>query len=108
MISGSYIKVADTVSDSTSPRNFERLGLVEFWCSIKEEHLQLSEEAMLLFFFPSTKLSETGLSSYTPIKIIYHSIIIIIYHSRLSAGTPIGIHLFPIKPESKRDLPGHQ
>lgn len=45
---------------------FKNLLLVEFWCSIKEENLYLSEKLFkILLFFLSTHMCGTGFSSHT-------------------------------------------
>lgn len=43
-------------------------SLIELWCCIKEDYLQLYEKAPL--YFPTTHLSEAGFSSYTLMKAI--------------------------------------
>lgn len=44
----------------------DSLPLVKFWCTIKEDYLQLSNKAIkILLSFPTVKLFEAGFSSYT-------------------------------------------
>ena len=63
------------VLDSTLQLTFKKPPLVEFWCSIKEEHPELFGKAVeLLFFFRSTYLNEAGFSSYTSAKTTYCNI----------------------------------
>lgn len=60
-------KFIDRISDSILQVTFKKFLLIEFWCSIKEQHPQLSKTPLC---FP-LHITKTGFSSYTLTKITY-------------------------------------
>ena len=49
-----YKEFIEIVSDSTLQVTFNKRPFIEFWSSVKEEYLQLSEKAMKPLPFPTT------------------------------------------------------
>jgi hypothetical protein len=66
------LKGQHTASDFTLELSCKKLPLVEFWCSIKKEYLQLFEVIKKIFLaFPIMYLCGDKFSSYTSTKAIY-------------------------------------
>lgn len=69
-----YKWFVDRVLDSTLQLTFRKLPFVEFWHSIKEVYLELSEKIIkILLPFPITYWCEARFSSNIPTKITYYN-----------------------------------
>lgn len=59
------MKNSDMLSGSTLQITFNKLQLIEFWCTVKE-YPQLSEKTIkILYLFPATYLYNARFSSHT-------------------------------------------
>jgi hypothetical protein len=60
-----YECLIDITSDNSLKQQFSQIPLVEFGCSLLQEHLQLSKHAVLkLLLFSTTHLQKAGFSRY--------------------------------------------
>ena len=74
---------------------FEKLPLVEFWFSIKEEYPQLSEEIIKIILPFQQCIFEVRFSSYTSVKITYQN-------GDLNVKADIRIQIPSSEPDIKR------
>jgi len=64
-----YVGLIDITSDTSLKQQFTQIPLVEFRCSLLQEHLQLSKHAVLkLLLFSTTYLQKAGFSRYAGTK----------------------------------------
>jgi hypothetical protein len=64
-----YKCLTDITSDTSLKQQFSQIPLVEFGCSLLQEHLQLSKHAVLkLLLFSTTYLQKAGFSRYVGTK----------------------------------------
>ena len=65
-------------------QTFSKLPLVEFWCSLLQEYLQVSKCAMLKhLLFPITYLYKAGFSRHVETKSKYHYTLYVITNVRI-------------------------